>query len=698
MNMEHIQENRTVSRFKVTLLQYVSYRLSVRPGFSLLHRSQKLFLQYIVDIYVRIESQRLTYIRMNQSKLRADLYCNVMDFMIRESNELGVVPGKMVILPSSFIGSPRNMHERYLDAMRIIQVCGKPSLFITFTANPNWDEIKTTIQPENRPEYRPDIVVRVFKLKLNSLIEEIVKGRIFGGVAALVYTIEFQKRGLPHAHILVTLHQDDAIRTPEDIDRFISAEIPDPRKEGHLYALVTSHMTHSCNPMCLQEGKCSKKYPKDFSENTREAINGYPIYRRRNNGREIWKSNNNLIDNRRIVPHNPYLLQRYNAHINVEICSSVKSIKYIYKYIYKGYDAGTLHFTTDSTSVALSHDEINTFITGRYVGAHEAIWRINEFEMHYQSHTIIKLECHLQNQQRIIFNEDQIGNKLVQENVRQSKLLAWFRLNQIDEFAHQYLYTETPLHYTWSNNGRCWQKRKQNSPKVVSRLYAVNPKNSELFHLRMLLLHVRGAKNFEDLRTYDGHVYSTYVDACQARGISANDMIWYQAVAEVCGAKTPKQIRQFFAIICSLNVPNNVDLIWNDFKYHMYEDYIQTMSLENAENCALLEIEEILLENNTTCALIGLPTPSTMAQSADADNNSDTFLDLYSQANAEQKFVIDTIIQAIDTGSSQRLYFLSAAAGCGKTFIQRSLIAKLGSSCIAMAYTVACSHKIRLRS
>ncbi|XP_031334000.1 uncharacterized protein LOC116164014 [Photinus pyralis] len=152
MNMEHIQENRTVSRFKVTLLQYVSYRLSVRPGFSLLHRSQKLFLQYIVDIYVRIESQRLTYIRMNQSKLRADLYCNVMDFMIRESNELGVVPGKMVILPSSFIGSPRNMHERYLDAMRIIQVCGKPSLFITFTANPNWDEIKTTIQPENRPE------------------------------------------------------------------------------------------------------------------------------------------------------------------------------------------------------------------------------------------------------------------------------------------------------------------------------------------------------------------------------------------------------------------------------------------------------------------------------------------------------------------------------------------------------------------
>lgn len=135
-------------RTTTTMLQYASYRLAIRPNiFSLLHRSQKLFLQWIVDMYVRIEGARLHYIRNNQSTLRAEIYNNLTDFLHQHANGnddmLNI--GRQIILPSSFNGSPRNMFQNYLDAMSIVQHFGKPSLFITMTCNPNWPEIKNNL-------------------------------------------------------------------------------------------------------------------------------------------------------------------------------------------------------------------------------------------------------------------------------------------------------------------------------------------------------------------------------------------------------------------------------------------------------------------------------------------------------------------------------------------------------------------------
>ena len=70
-------------------------------------------------------------------------------------------------------------------------------------------------------------------------------------------------------------------------------------------------------------------------------MNGYPIYRRRNNQLFVLKKvgrQDILLDNRHVVPHNKALLLKYQSHINVEVCSNVKAIKYIYKYIFKGDD------------------------------------------------------------------------------------------------------------------------------------------------------------------------------------------------------------------------------------------------------------------------------------------------------------------------------------------------------------------------
>ena len=113
--------------------------------------------------------------------------------------------GRRIVLPATFIGSPRYMQKLFHDSMVLVRVLGKPDLFVTMTCNPNWSEIIDELEPGQSPPDRPDIVVRVFDLKLKAMMDEITKKNVFGETTAFCYTIEFQKRGLPHAHILLWL-------------------------------------------------------------------------------------------------------------------------------------------------------------------------------------------------------------------------------------------------------------------------------------------------------------------------------------------------------------------------------------------------------------------------------------------------------------------------------------------------------------
>ncbi|GJZ71532.1 putative PIF1 DNA helicase/replication protein A1-like protein [Tanacetum coccineum] len=138
-----------------------------------------------------------------------------------------------------------------------------------------------------------------------------------------VYTIEFQKRGLPHCHILLWLEPEDKITTTAKIDKYISAEIPNKNEDPELYQIVTDHMMHGpCgadNPSCpcTVDFKCTKKFPKQFNETTVIDDKGYAIYKRRNDGNTITKSETDL-HNGYVVPYNTGLLRRYQLHINVE--------------------------------------------------------------------------------------------------------------------------------------------------------------------------------------------------------------------------------------------------------------------------------------------------------------------------------------------------------------------------------------------
>ena len=253
----------------------------------------------------------------------------------------------MVVLPSTFVGSPRALKENFEDAVAIIKKYGKPDLFITFTCNPKWREISENLYPGQTANDRPDLFTRVFKLKLNNLLNDIYKQGVLAKVVTHVQVIEFQKRGLRHVPILLHFANDDNLETTHDINNFISAEIPDPIVNRELYDVVKTCMIHGpCgilnpNSPCMKDGVCSKNYPKEFNANTVAVHNGYPRYRRRDNGLVI-NIKGNIVDSRWVVPYNPGLSKKYQAHINVEACMSVKAVKYLYKCIYKGHDCANI--------------------------------------------------------------------------------------------------------------------------------------------------------------------------------------------------------------------------------------------------------------------------------------------------------------------------------------------------------------------
>ena len=413
---EHQSKN--AKRTRLTVLQFYAHQLMRREGASILpHAAGKLFQQYCVDAYCKAEGQRLCWMRNNQGLLRSEDYGVLKEYVVAQAarsaapataaTALAPTVGRPVVLPSSFSGGTRAMQQNYQDAMAIVRGCGKPDYFLTFTASPTWPEIADNLAPGDTAANRPDLVARVFHLKFKAFLAVLLEQHVLGVAEGYAWTIEFQKRGLPHAHLLLIMRSADKPRTATDIDRVVCAELPDKENPDQLelYETVTGSLVHGpCGqfgaqkPCCNEHGICSKGFPMDFSETTVLVPDKYPTYRRREDGRTITKSGVQM-DNRWVVPYNPYLVKLFKAHINVQVCTSIRCVKYLYKYIHKGHDRAAVE-------VVGAHDEIRDFLDARYVGPPEACWRLLSFEMHGKSHVVEKLPVHLPGQQVVLFDEE----------------------------------------------------------------------------------------------------------------------------------------------------------------------------------------------------------------------------------------------------------------------------------------------------
>ncbi|XP_010451598.1 PREDICTED: uncharacterized protein LOC104733743 [Camelina sativa] len=490
------------------------------------------------------------------------------------------------------------MVEKYHDAMALCRWFGNPDLFITFTANPNWPELTEHLQTYTTEgsNLRPDLQSRVFKMKLDEMLGDFNKGLFFPLPVAVVYTIEFQKRGLPHAHILLWLEGTSKNPEPVVIDKFISAELPDKETDTEGFELVEQQMMHwPCGlerpfSPCMENGACSKKFPRAFVDNTSIDNSGYVLYRRRNDESKFVFKGVTRLDNRHVVPHNFNLLKKYKAHINVEWCCKTSAVKYLFKYITKGVDKATFVIVRPREGKKRKHskkeesepiDEISEYLDCRYVSACEAIWRIFAFHIHYHKPAVIRLHIHLQDQQRLLFDQLQrLENILSREDVEKTMLTEWMATNKREKEAtdvgyiskkkaFDLTYVEFPKYYVW-NSTKTWTRRKQGF--AIGRIVHIHPSAGDLFYLKILLNIVKGATCFEDIKTVAGVLYATYKEACYIRGILDDDKEWHDVLKEVSQWATAYQICYLFVTLLLYCEVANPRELWNKNWRYLAED------------------------------------------------------------------------------------------------------------------------------
>ncbi|XP_062208911.1 uncharacterized protein LOC133910581 [Phragmites australis] len=559
----------------VSAREYYCFKLQIRLGeFNILLHGRRLFQQWVVDIYIKIESMRLDWYSKpeNQALIRADLYQGIIDTIAAGEVRASEV-GLRIVLPRTFPGGDRDVQARFLDAMVLVTRFGKPDYFVTMTCNPHWEEITRQLLPGQTPQDRPELVARVYRAKLRDLHDFLIKKSHLGEVASYAHVTEFQKRGLPHEHFLLIMAPNSKLSSPDDYDKVISAEIPDPVKYPVLHAL---------------QGKDS-----------------YPIYRRREDGRRV-ATRGAVLDNRWVVPYNPTLLMRYNCHINVEVCSSIKAVKYLYKYVYKGHDRASFSVDPPDQNGTVIN-EIRQYRDARFITPPEAVYRIFGFPLYAVSPSVLQLQLHLPNMQLVSYRAtDNLNDVVNREKSKRSMLTEYFKMNLVDSKARKLLYKEFPEHFRWIKSDKRWQARVKR-PQVGRIVYA-NPAEGERYYLRVLLNHVRGTTSYENLRTVHGKTCSTFREACEMIGLVETDRSLDECLAESTTFHMPCALRRLFATIIVFCEATNIRGLWENHFEAMSQDYRRTHNdAAMVEQLVLRDIRNVVHSMGKDVRNYGLP-------------------------------------------------------------------------------------------
>ncbi|PWZ30162.1 ATP-dependent DNA helicase PIF1 [Zea mays] len=546
-------------------------KMRIRPGvFNPILHGKRLFQQFAVDMYIKIESSRLDFIRKNQDRLRADIYQGLVDSMLDGDIRAEKI-GKQTVLSTSFIGGPRDMRHRYMDAMALVCKFGKPDIFLTKTCNPNWDEIRRELLPGQASQDRLDLVGRK---------------------------------------------------------------------------------------------SCKNHYPRPFSDTTLQGKDSYPVYRRRDDGR-TEKVRGCESDNRWVVPYNPYLLRLFNCHINVEACGSIKAVKYLFKYIYKGHDRASV-VMRDASKADDDVDEIKQYRDARWVTPPKALWRIYGFELSQISPPVMQLQLHLPNMHMVAFHERQMVERVVNRpGVDRPMLIAYFEANSLHKEARGILYRDFSEWYTWQSA------------------------KGERYYLRVLLNHVTGTTSYVDLRTVDGVTLLTFCEAAERRGLLESDNTLDECLTERALFQMPSTLRRLFATILVYCEPSDVVVLWQKHLDSMSEDYQhRNLCKTHVEQMVLIDIRNMLQSMGKDIKTFPLPpimdayddAIGTAREDYEEENIEPTAEDvaLKDCLNKERRAAYDKILFAVDTDQGG-LFFVDGPGGTGKTCLYRVLLTTLRS-------------------
>ena len=687
---------------------WVRYYIMSRSGqVNHLHLGRKLYQQYLTDEFERHQTMELSWMRNNQTTIRADLYKNLENSVTANTVQNS---GRVTILPASYTCSERWYHKNYSNAMALVRKKGCPTFFVTYTLDIGCPEVKECLAPGQVAYDRPDILNRIFQMKKKKLLDLLTKQGVLGDCDGYVAVVEFQKRGAPHCHILIWIKNFH--KTPNNIDNIISAELP-PSSDP-LHKTVLKYMVHgpcgrayNSNLACCKnskDGSCSKNFPKMYNQTTIIDGGGYPEYRRRSpgmGGHVGSKKVNGIqveIDNKWVVPYSPYLLKRFGSHINVEFCASVTSIKYLFGYQFKGEDMVTIE-------EADMNDEISRFQTRKYISACYGHFRLAEFPMAVVKPPVLQLPVHLPNEQNVTYQADQASAEAMLETKKYTQLTEYFTANALHEET-DLLYEDYPVKYVWRSDTQFWANREKETvdPCAVGRMVTIHPTSGELFYLRLLLKHRAGAISYEDLRTIDGIVHDDFKSACIYLELCEDDTEWINCLNEAVLLSRPYSIRCLFSNIVLHCHPTGPAELYQQFKDAMSEDFLykrrNILNLTDdqktmmAYNDLLSELNNFFLQLGKTNSTFYIPmpeqisTPVVIEDTSDFDPNAEAFYDEHrGDLNEDQEEVFNAITNSVDNSDGQ-LFKLDAPGGCGKTHVSKvtlCYVRKNGGVAIACA-------------
>ena len=306
------------------------------------------------------------------------------------------------------------------------------------------------------------------------------------------------------------------------------------------------------------------------------------------------------------------------------------------------------------------------------------MWRLSEYDMHGKSHTITRLPVHLPEQQNVYFRPGNEEDAL--HRATETKLTAWFRLNADPvngARARQCLYPEIPEKFVFHKDEGCWKTRKRGD-KIIGRMYSVSPRDREKYCLRLLLLHVRGATSYEDLRSVNGVVCGSFQEACIAKGLLDDDQEWDRAIEEAISLLMPRQCRQLFVTILTHCQPADPKALWDSHKEGLAEDFARTVPLDQAIETALADINARLIESGMSCESVGLPLPNLELDIDQGESYDDASIAAHniSILNAKQRQIVDDIWAKVENPNETEanVYYMDGPAGTGKTMVYNTLI------------------------
>jgi hypothetical protein len=649
-----------------TRIRKVAIALILQGREHFIHQMPTLREEFVCAISGRLINLNIKYLAQTERTFAQEdeLQADAGD---QEPKEYGL----RTFIPPSLTDSDEYWHDVATRCFAISAKFGAPTFFLTFTMNPYWPEYQA-LKRESGNFGDSAIMAIVFKEKLSALMTFLKKRRTLGTILAFVWRIEYQRRGLPHAHLL--FWTDFETQIVESVDSVINVRYPkvspflnDGEQVADLRVLIESYQKHHHSRRCgVPPGPCRFGYPQRPAPHTTIRRLRYCFARDADGGD--------------IVPHNPLVLAHFRCHHCLEVIHSDQAIGYVLKYCTKNSDAGHVHLrrVLYEGHVVTPDNRLEYYAATRIASAPEAFAGICGFWRHHMKPTVRSLGIHLPGK-KIVMRSGR-GDPAVQVDVPSA--LERYLGRPLGEQYDLLTYIEYFAEYSVDSKQRsgdsdgdqcqpAYYANRLQRP-ILCMLHSVHPRERERFALRLLLRNF-AARSWEELRTRNGRRWDTFYEAAHESGlVSDRDdeaVICMQDAVDM--RRPPSDVRFLLVQMIAFGASRERLLV-------MFRNHLADLGDSDADINGKIDV------------LIAAQREPWGSHATDdnvlADMDEAT---AWGRLTVEQNAIAGEIVSAV-LSDGPNLMFLQGSAGTGKTFTVSTIIEILrsrGKRCLICATT-----------